>query len=84
MAGILVHPRPHHLPILQVQALTCPSDLLLGQTPVLPGGRCKALSICNLLLRIARFPEGDPAILKGQGGQASIEISTRDITKVKN
>jgi len=39
---------------------------------------------CNLLQSIARFPEGDPAILKGQGGDASIEISTRDITKIKN
>ena len=37
---------------------------------------------CNLLLSIARFPEGDPAILKGQGGPALLEISTRDITKV--
>jgi len=39
---------------------------------------------CNLLLSIARFPEGDPAILKGQGGEASKEISTRDITKVRD
>ena len=28
---------------------------------------------CNLLLSIARFPEGDPAILWGQGGEASID-----------
>jgi len=39
---------------------------------------------CNLLLSIARFPEGDLVILNGQGGEASMEISTRDITKVKN
>ena len=39
---------------------------------------------CNLLLSIARFPEGDPAILKGQGGEVLMEIFTRDITKVKN
>ena len=37
--------------------------------------------MCNLFLSIARFAEGDPAILKGQGGGASMEISTRDITK---
>ena len=37
---------------------------------------------CNLLLSIARFPEGDPAILRGQGGEASMEISTRDIVKM--
>jgi len=41
-------------------------------------------TICNQLLTIARFPEGDPVILKEQGGEASMEISTRDITKVKN
>ena len=40
--------------------------------------------VCNVFLSIARFPEGDPAILKGQGEEASMEISTRDITKVKN
>ena len=39
---------------------------------------------CNLLLRIVRFPEGDPAILKGQGGEAWIEISTRDIIKIRD
>ena len=39
---------------------------------------------CNLLLSIARFPEGDPAILKGQGEEASIEISTRDIIKMRD
>ena len=39
---------------------------------------------CNLLLSIARFPEGDPAILKGEGGEASIEISTRDIIKIRD
>ena len=38
---------------------------------------------CNLLLGIARFPEGDPAILRGQGGEASMEISTRDIVKMR-
>jgi len=42
------------------------------------------IRVCNLLLSIARFPEGDPAILKGQGGQVSKEISTRDITKVRD
>jgi len=42
------------------------------------------VAVCNLLLRIARFPEGDPAILKGQEGAASMEISIRDIIKVKN
>jgi len=41
-------------------------------------------TLCNLLLSIARFPEGDPAIVTGQAGEASMEISTRDITKVKN
>ena len=45
------------------------------------GGETR-VSICNLLLSIARFPEGDPAILKGQGGEASMEISTRDIIKM--
>ena len=30
-------------------------------------------NVCNLLVSIARFPEGDPAILKGQGGEASME-----------
>ena len=37
----------------------------------------------NLLLSIARFPEGDPAILQGQGGEASMDISTRGITKFR-
>ena len=39
---------------------------------------------CNLLLSIVRFPEGDPAILKGQGGEVSMEISTRDIIKMRD
>ena len=39
---------------------------------------------CNLLLSSARFPEGDLAILKGQGGEASMEISTRDIIKMRD
>jgi len=38
---------------------------------------------CNLLLIIARFPERDLAILKGQGVEASMEISTRDMRKVR-
>jgi len=38
----------------------------------------------NLFQSIAKFPEGDPAILKGQGGEALMEISTRDIIRVKN
>ena len=42
----------------------------------------KSLLYCNLLLSIARFPEGDPAILLGQGGEPSMEISTRDIIKM--
>jgi len=37
---------------------------------------------CNLLLSLAGFREGDPVILKGQGGEASMEISKGDITKV--
>ena len=41
-------------------------------------------TLCNLLLSIARFPEGDPAILWGQGGEASMEISTRDIIKMRD
>jgi len=41
-------------------------------------------SICNLLLSIARFPEGDPAIRQGQVREGSMEISTRDITKVRD
>ena len=39
---------------------------------------------CILLLSIARFQEGDRAILKGQGEEASIEISTRDIIKMRD
>jgi len=42
----------------------------------------KCLLYCNLFLSIARFPEGDPAILKEQGGEASMEISTRDNIKI--
>ena len=40
--------------------------------------------ICNLLTSITRFPEGDPAILWGQGGEATMEISTRDIVKMRD
>ena len=39
---------------------------------------------CNLLLSMARFLEGDLPILKGQGGEASKEISLRDIIKVRD
>jgi len=38
----------------------------------------------NLLLSIVRFPEGDPAIPKEQGREVSKEISTRDMTKVRD
>ena len=30
------------------------------------------------------IPRGDPAILGGQGGEASMEISTRDIIKMRD
>jgi len=35
-------------------------------------------------MSIAKFPEGDPTILKEQGGEVLMEISTRNITKVRN
>ena len=40
--------------------------------------------MCNLLLSIERFLEEDPVILYGQRGEASMEIPTRDITKVRD
>ena len=46
--------------------------------------RVGRVRLCNLLLSIARFPERDPGILKRQGGEVSMEISTKDITKIKN
>ena len=42
------------------------------------------LYVCNLLRSIAGFPEGDPAILKGQGGERSMEFSTRDIIEMRD
>jgi len=42
------------------------------------------LFYCNLLLGFARCPEGDLAILSGQGGEAAMEISTRDITMIRD
>jgi len=39
---------------------------------------------CNLLLSIVRSPEGDLAILEGQGGQGLNEIPTTDIVKVRD
>ena len=44
----------------------------------------KLYDTSNLLLSIARFPEGDPAILCGQEGEVSIEISTGDKIKMRH
>ena len=46
--------------------------------------KTKKKVLCNRLLSIARSPEGDPAILGGQGEEAWIEISTRDIIKMRD
>ena len=42
------------------------------------------LQECNLLLSHTRFPEGDQVILRVQGAEVSIEISTRDIVKMRD
>ena len=42
------------------------------------------VSLCNLLLSIGGIGKGALAILKGLGGEALMQLSTRDITKVKN